>query len=62
MNDIEMSVRWSVRPSDKRKVTISADEVVASYEPRGSCFRFKEHIEHGKKQKQQNLIGILKEK
>ena len=36
-----MSVRRSVRPSktkNKRKLTISDDKVVASFEPRGSCF------------------------
>ena len=36
--DIKMSVRRSVHPSDERKSTKSVEEVVASYEPRSSCF------------------------
>ena len=33
INDIKMSVRWSVRPSDEKKMNKSAEEVVASYVP-----------------------------
>ena len=42
-NDIKMTVRRSVHPSktkNKRKWTISDDKVVASFEPRGSCYLF----------------------
>ena len=37
INDIKMSVCSSVCPYAERKWTKNADEVVTSYEPRGSC-------------------------